>query len=134
MKFLRRDAKRFVRLGRKNKYSWRRPRGRDNKMREKRKGYPKSVSEGYKKKKKDRGKINGKVPVEVKNIKDLSKIKKENIAVLGRMGKKKKIEMARKGKDINWLNFNPKKILKEQERKEKEEKEKKKWNLIKRKN
>jgi len=49
-KFLRRTWNRYTKLGRKRKkkQKWRRPTGRDNKMREKRRGYPKIVSVGYK--------------------------------------------------------------------------------------
>jgi len=125
MKFIRRHGKRFLRLGKKkkSKLKWRRPKGRDNKMREREKGYPKSVSLGYKQSKENRGKIGNLIPLKIKNIDDLSKIKKENIAVLCRMGKKKKLEIAKKGKEIKWLNFNLKKLLKEEERKGKKEKE-----------
>ena len=71
-KFLRRDTKRYLKLGkrRKKKQSWRKPTGRDNKMREKRKSYPKVVSIGYKQSNKIRRKImkNGKIII--KNLDD----------------------------------------------------------------
>ena len=53
MKFLRRNFSLHIRIGkkRKNKQVWRRPKGRDNKMRESRKGRPPLVSIGYKRKK-----------------------------------------------------------------------------------
>ena len=52
--FLRRNAKRHSNLGkrRKKKQNWRYPTGRHNKMREKRRGYPITVSVGYQKDKK----------------------------------------------------------------------------------
>ena len=58
-KFLRRTWNRYSKLGkrRKKKQVWRRPTGRDNKMREKRRGYPAVVSLGYRKEKNTRGKI-----------------------------------------------------------------------------
>lgn len=50
-KFKRRTWSRYSKLGRKRKKKqvWRKPTGRDNKMREKRKSYPKVVSTGYEK-------------------------------------------------------------------------------------
>ena len=54
-KFLRRTWSRYSKLGkqRKKKQIWKAPKGRDNKMREKRKGYPAVVSIGYKKPQKE---------------------------------------------------------------------------------
>lgn len=111
MKFLRRTWKRYSKLGRgrKKKQVWRRPTGRDNKMREKRKGYPKVVSIGYKKSKKL-----GKNIVVVKNIKDLGSIKKNEIPIIGKVGKKKKIDILKKAKErkISIQNINTEKFLK----------------------
>ena len=78
-KFLRRTGNKLVKLGkgRPKKQVWRSPKGRDNKMREKRKGYAAVVSIGYGTKKQERGKIKGKNPVHVSNIKDLIILKKE---------------------------------------------------------
>lgn len=97
MKFLRRTWSRYSKLGRKRKSKqvWRRPTGRDNKMREKRKGYPALVSIGYRGKKEERDSINGKSPVIVNNVKDLENIKKNEIGILGKVGKKKKLEILR---------------------------------------
>lgn len=113
-KFLRRTWERYSKLGRKrkNKQKWRRPTGRDNKMREKRKGYPKVVKIGYKKSEsiKEQEKI-----VLVKNLKDLRNIGKENKVALGKFGKKKKIEISKKASEmkISFENFNIKKFLKQ---------------------
>ncbi len=95
MKFIRRGWKFHLKLGkrRKKKRVWRRPTGRDNKMREKRKGRPKIVSVGYKKKKDERGKINGKEIKEIANIKDLGEIKKGDYVIIKKMGKKKRNEI-----------------------------------------
>ena len=48
-KFLRRISNRLSKLGRrrKSKQVWRRPKGRDNPIREKKKGYPPMVNTGY---------------------------------------------------------------------------------------
>lgn len=115
-KFLRRSWDRYSRLGKgkKKKQKWKRPTGRHNKMREKRRGYPKSVSIGYMKNKKERKEINGKKPVIVQNIKDLGKIKNKEIAILGKIGKRKKIEIIKsiKEKNIPAYNINALKYLK----------------------
>jgi large subunit ribosomal protein L32e len=125
VKFLRRDANRFGKFGkgRGKKATWRKPKGRDNKMREKRKGYPVVVSIGYRKDKKIRGTINEKTPVEVMNINDLKKIGKENIGIIGNVGKKKKIEIVKKADEmkIELKNINIKAFLKKLNKEEKNE-------------
>ena len=114
--FLRRTWSRYSKLGkgRKKKQVWRNPTGRHNKMREKRKGYPVVVSIGYKKNKKFRGVLDGKKPIIVRNIKDLEKITEKQIAIIGNVGKKKKIEIAKKVKEmkIKTYNLDPEKVLK----------------------
>lgn len=124
-KFLRRIWNRYPKLGkrRKKKQAWRKPKGRDNKMREKRKGYPAVVKIGYKRKEKR------KVPFIVRNINDLDKIKKSSkkeTVILGNIGKKKKIEIIKKAKKEGILiqNINAKKFLKENIKTEKKEKKK----------
>ncbi|MEN7982006.1 MAG: eL32 family ribosomal protein [Nanoarchaeota archaeon] len=116
-KFLRRTWNRYSKLGkgRKKKQKWRNPTGRDNKMREMRRGYPSVISVGYKKDKKLRGTLDEKKPVIVLNISDLEKLGKNEIAIIGRVGKKKKIEILKiaKEKKIEIYNFNIKKFLKE---------------------
>ncbi|MFC1710658.1 eL32 family ribosomal protein [Nanoarchaeota archaeon] len=129
-KFLRRTSERYSKLGkrRKKKQTWRRPTGRDNKMREKRRGYPDIVGVGHKKKKDSREKIKGKTPVLIKNPYDLGKLKENQIAILSRVGLKNKILIAKKAKEnkIQIYNLNTKQFLREVERVEKlKEKEKK---------
>ncbi|MBU0958707.1 MAG: hypothetical protein KKB31_02050 [Nanoarchaeota archaeon] len=123
MDFKRRDNTRYSKLGkrRKKKQKWRRPTGRDNKMREKRRGYPAIVSVGYKKPK-EKGKVI------VNNIRELENIKKDLVVIIGGVGKKKRIEIAKKAKEmklsISNMNTNAflKKIEKEKTKKKKEEK------------
>jgi ribosomal protein L32E len=93
-------------------------------MREKRRGYPSVVSLGYRTEKKIRGEIRGKKPITVKNIQDLEKVTKTDIAVLGKVGKKKKIEIAKKAKarGLEIYNLNIKKFLKKTEKTKKKEK------------
>ena len=122
-KFLRRTWNRYNKLGkkRKKKQVWRRPKGRDNKMREKRKGYPVVVSVGYKKKKSKKKTI--KV---VRNLEDLEKIRKNEMVVIGNIGKKKKIEIAKKAikMKIPVQNINIQKFLKKSEKKKETEQNK----------
>jgi len=138
--FLRRGNTKFSKLGlrRKKKQVWRRPNGRDNKMREKKKGYPAVVSVGYKNDKAISGTIREKEPVIINNIKDLQNMTENQIGIVGNIGKKKKIEIAEAAKkegkalhNINpdkFLEKNPKKVkkVKKEESKEKP-KENKKW-------
>ena len=116
VKFQRRTGSRFSKLGkgRKKLQKWRKPTGRDNKMREKRKGYPAVVSVGYKQDVKTRENIDGKKPVMIMNIKGLEKIGKNQIGIIGNVGKKKKIEIAKiaKEKKIEIYNLNAEKFLK----------------------
>jgi len=109
--FSRRDSSRYSKLGkgRKKKQKWRRPTGRDNKMRDNRRGYPSVVSIGHKK-----SKIKNQKLILVKNIKDLEKIKKEDVVFLGKIGRKKKMEIAKEAnqKKIDFSNLNIKKLIK----------------------
>jgi large subunit ribosomal protein L32e len=126
-KFLRRGWFRYSKLGkrRKNKQVWRRPSGRDNKMREKRRGYPVVVSIGYGTNKLEKGLIEGKTPFKISTIKDLGKIKKNEIGILGKVGRKKKLEIAKiaEEKKIKIFNLNVKKFLKKETRIKNKEKE-----------
>ena len=122
-KFLRRTWNRYNKLGKRKrkKQVWRRPKGRDNKMREKRKGYPMVVSVGYKKKKSEKKTIRV-----VRNIKDLEKTRKNDMVIIGNIGKKKKIEIAKKAikMKIPVQNINIKKFLKKSEKKKETKQEK----------
>ncbi len=116
-KFLRRNWNRHSKLGkrRKKKKVWRRPTGRDNKMREKRKGYAPSVSIGYKQNKGQRGKLNDKKPVLIMNLKDLSNLKKDQVGLVGNVGRKKRMEIVKRIKEMNaniW-NIKVEKFIKE---------------------
>lgn len=117
-KFLRRGWERYSKLGlrRKKKQVWRRPHGRDNKMREKRGGYGPVVSIGYRTQKDSRGKIDDKKVVMINNLNDLSKLKSGEIAILGKIGKKKRLEIAKKAQEnkIHIHNLNVNKFLKMQ--------------------
>ncbi|HNZ52268.1 MAG: 50S ribosomal protein L32e [Candidatus Diapherotrites archaeon ADurb.Bin253] len=131
-KFLRHTSHKYSKLGlrRKKKQVWRRPTGRDNKMREQRKGKPAIVAIGYSTNKKEKGKINNKTPVVVNNVRQLENIQKNQIVVLGRIGKKNKIEIAEKANElkIEIYKFNPQKYLKMNKKKDKKIEKKEKEN------
>jgi len=84
-------------------------------MREKRRGYSPVVSIGYKTNRKEIGKIRGKKPVLVLNLKELERVKKDEIVILGGVGKKKKIEIIKKAKEkgIEMANVNINKFMKQ---------------------
>jgi len=113
-KFLRRSSDRYSKLGirRKKKQKWRKPTGRHNKMREKRRGYRAVVSIGY-----GTGRKENKIII--MNIKDLEKIKENQKVIVGKIGRKNKIEIAKaaKEKKIRIENLNIDKFLKNLEKK-----------------
>jgi large subunit ribosomal protein L32e len=114
--FVRRSVNRYSKLGlrRKKKQIWRRPNGRDNKMRDKRRGYSAVVSIGYKK-----SPSKEKILI-IRNLEELKKSSSKEV-VLGRVGKKNKIEIVKyaQEKNIKILNLNEKKYLKENDREKK---------------
>ncbi|MCL6500770.1 MAG: hypothetical protein K6T16_01905, partial [Candidatus Pacearchaeota archaeon] len=126
--FIRKDSFKKSRLGRgrKKKRKWRRPRGRHSKLREKRKGYIKQPSIGYGRPQSTRGYINNLKPKIIRNAKELESIREGEIAIIGKMGKKKKIEIAKIALEnkIRILNLNSEVYLKkiEEEKKERERK------------
>jgi large subunit ribosomal protein L32e len=105
-KFLRRDTVRFSKLGknRKKLQKWRKPKGRDNKMREKQRGYPKNPNIGYKKPSTTK-------PTLVYNTQNLEKLEKSTQVILAKVGAKRKLELIKKASDLklNVLNIGAKK-------------------------
>jgi large subunit ribosomal protein L32e len=108
MKFVRRDSNRYSKIGkgRKKLQKWRRPKGRDNKMRENRKGYPKSVRVGFKTTNKESGNIGGLVPQRILTLKDLDNIRKDNLIIIGKVGAKRRIELIKKAEEMKLKIFN----------------------------
>jgi len=125
--FVRQESWRYKRL----KESWRRPRGLDNKMRRKIKGWPSTVNVGYRGPKVARGlHPSGYREVLVYNTEGLEKIdpKTQAIKIAHTVGKRKraKILVEARKKKITILNLKEAKgIVEEKElTEEKEEKEK----------
>ncbi len=112
--FLRADTFRYKRIGSHSRKlaKWRRPRGKHNKLRLKRTGHPRQPSIGFGTPRISEGKINNLLPVLVNNLKDLSKVSKNNIAILSRtLGAKKKLEIIKiaQEKSIKISNLGGKK-------------------------
>ena len=82
------------------------------------------VEIGYKNQCNERGLVLGKTPVWVYNLADLEKAGKENIIILGKIGAKKKMEIAREieKRKLEVFNLNVAKFLKQNEPKKAEEK------------
>ncbi|MCX6748093.1 MAG: 50S ribosomal protein L32e [Candidatus Pacearchaeota archaeon] len=101
-KFLRVRGNKKIRLGKRNKkkQTWRRARGKHNKTRESTRGKAVKVKIGFRKAKMERNKIKGKIPFRVNNFNDLKSIKKENIAIIAKLGKKKRQEIETKLKEL----------------------------------
>jgi len=124
--FVRSESWRYAKL----KESWRRPRGLDHKMRRKIKGWPPTVSVGYKGPKVARGlHPSGYKEVLVHNAKEISNIdpKTEAARIAHTVGKKKRVQIiaAAKKKKVFILNFKPVKKLVEKEEEKPEEAEEK---------
>jgi len=123
--FVRQESWRYKRL----KENWRRPRGIDNKMRRKIKGWPVTVSVGYRGPKVARGlHPSGYKEVLVHNAEELKKInpKTEAVRIAHAVGKRKKARIlveARKRK-IRVLNFKEEKEAAKEEVAEEKEEEK----------
>jgi large subunit ribosomal protein L32e len=107
-RFVRQEANTYSKIGKnvKKRQKWRRPTGRDSKMRLKRKSYPATVKVGYKTAKKELGKIQGMKPVLIHNLHELNNLGKGSVAILARIGAKKKLEIIKHAQDkkIKILN------------------------------
>ena len=132
-RFLRKDWHKCIRLGgssgTKKKRVWRRSRGRHGKLRQKWKGRQKMHSIGYGSPNAIRGMIKGMNPVMINNLNDLMKVGKDQIGVVsGKMGTRKRIDLAKKASTMNlkFANFNVQKYLEMEKKPEKKAKEEKK--------
>ena len=115
VKFQRTKFRAYVKLGskQKSKRKYKRATGRHNKTRQKWKSRPRMVEIGYKNKSRERGLISGKIPILVKNLEDVKKANTQNIIIIGKIGKKKKLEIAKEiqQKKISVFNLNINKFL-----------------------
>lgn len=131
-RFLRIGYTQYSKLGlrRKNKQKYRKGKGGENKMRLKMKGHLRNVDIGFRSEKDTRGLIRGLNPVLVYSVENLEKLNKNEIAIVAKIGDKKKMEIAQYAvkHNIRLSNLNAKKFLMEIEenmKKRKEDKAKK---------
>lgn len=124
MTFARTALHKYIKLGsrQKSKRRYVKARGKHNKIRQKERGRPVRVEIGFKNKVTTRGLIEDKRPILVYNLDDLKKVGKENIVIIGKIGRKKKLEIAKKAKSagLEIFNLNINKLIRNQERLEKE--------------
>ena len=110
----------YIKLGSRQKSmrKYKRASGRHNKTRQKWRSRPPMVEIGYKNQCSTSGLVNDKQPVLVYNLNDLSKVGKDNIVIIGKIGNKLKIEIAKQAlaKKMDVYNLNIVKFLKENER------------------
>jgi large subunit ribosomal protein L32e len=101
-RFLRSDWHKRLRIGRRRKKlrKWRKPKGRHNKIRERRKGRGARVDVGYGSPKVVKGTINGLKPILIYSPKDLEKLREEEIGVIASVGMKKRLEILNAAREI----------------------------------
>jgi large subunit ribosomal protein L32e len=117
--FVRQESWRYDRLAE----NWRKPKGKDNKMRKQKSGMPALVKIGYGGPRGARGlHPSGYRDIVIHNTAELSKLDPKNDAArIGHtVGKKKRIEIIRKAAELSIKVLNPGKLIpKKQEEKEK---------------
>lgn len=118
-KFRRQEWFRFKRLGEK----WRKPRGRDSKMRLGKSGKPPLVSVGYRAPRATRGTHpSGLAEVLINGVRDLEGIDagKQAVRIASGVGKRKREQIVSRAKELNIRVLNPGVEKSETERKEKD--------------
>jgi len=121
--FLRVDTNKYSKLGvrRKKKQTYRKPKGRDNKIRLNRAGRLRKVKIGFRTPRLERGRIKKMQPIRICRVDDFKKLEKDQIGIIASVGGKKKIELAEYAVKHNkkLFNLNPEKFLKQTEIKRK---------------
>jgi large subunit ribosomal protein L32e len=112
-KFLRRNTLKYSRLGkgRRKLQKWRSAVGRHSKIRKNRLGYTKSPRIGFKSPRSTSGKIQGKTPLLIRSMQDISKANKNNILIIARViGARKRVEIIKKADELKLQILNVKKL------------------------
>jgi large subunit ribosomal protein L32e len=110
--FVRQESWRYKRVH----PSWRRPRGRDSKMRKKEGGWQKSVEIGYRSPRKIRGiHPSGFEEILIHSPKELDKVNPTNIVRIGHtVGLKKRLLIIEKANELNLRVLNPRGVGKDE--------------------
>ncbi len=111
--FVRQESWRYKRLA----TNWRRPKGKDNKMRKQVSGVPQLVKVGYKGPRKSRGlHPSGYYDILVYNTNDLTKIdpKKDAVRIAHAVGNKKRVDIVAEATKLKFKILNPGKIDKKE--------------------
>jgi len=114
-RFRRQESWRYKRV----KENWRKPRGMDNKMRKRVKGWPSSPNKGYRNQKDVRGvHPSGLREALVTNVNDLEEVNPEYEAVriAHTVGDRKRTEIVNKAKDMGIRVLNPREIKEPEEK------------------
>lgn len=108
VKFLRSDTMRHSKIGknRRKLQKWRAPRGRHSKIRRKRFGYPRLPGIGFGTPRINSGKVEGLNPVLIHNVKELEQMPKGSIAIIARVGARKKIDILKKASELKLRILN----------------------------
>lgn len=101
-----------------SKKRYRKSRGRHNKTRQKWRGRAVRVEIGFRNNNATQGLVMNKVPIMAYNAADLANVTKENIIIVGSVGDKNKLEIAREIEKRGLLsaNLNTRKFIKQMER------------------
>lgn len=107
-KFLRTDWHKKIKLGKgvKKNQKWHGAKGRQNKLRLNRKGRMQRPKVGWGSDRNVRGFIDGVSTVRVENLQELESRKKGDGIIVGRIGKKKKISILKKAKEMGIVVLN----------------------------
>ena len=106
MKFLRQDTNKEIGIRKK----WRKPRGRQSKLRLNKAGHRKKPSQGFRTSKQNRHLVSGAKVNLVNNLQDLSTLKDATVLLSAKLGLKKKLELLKKAKELHLQVLNIKNI------------------------
>jgi len=123
-RFKRQESWRYKRV----KENWRRPRGKDSKMRKKVKGWPRSPEAGYRSPKEIRElHPSGYTEVRVQTVEDVNRVdpKTQAIRIAHTVGAKKRVEISARAEERGIHILNPRKVKELEEVEEEEAKEEK---------
>ncbi len=107
-KFLRTDWHKKIRLGKgvKKNLKWHGAKGRQNKLRLNRKGRMQRPKVGWGAENDVKGFVKGMEMVRVENVKEIEAVKKGQGIIIGKVGKKKRLDMIKKANELKVTILN----------------------------